>query len=289
VFVAAGVETDGDAGDDRRRPVVGPGHEEAGHQPVGVATPEHAEDLRRVAGGIAPGLGRDTHILGRNVRAGEPAAGHRRPDPVGAGREGETDPGHDHQDDRGDEQQPEQAVPGRRVATPSWPEPVASRSGQIADRQPEPGERRRTHDPGPRQAEERVEQEAAMEAADQAHVAAVMVPGAIDAGTGGIQVDLALPHLDDIDAVADGGRRENPHLLARVVLADDRQRLGRAPVARSVPGQFRVTPVLDRIAEEKDEPAQALERHPQAEHGDQWPVDAPRTMAQPGRGLVLLA
>ena len=174
-----------------------------------------------------------------------PAARHGRPDPVGSGRQGEADPGHDHQHERGHDEQADQPCGGGRTGRAATHRPSRSEAvgRQAAQRQPEPGDAQRADDPGSRQAEERVEQEAAMEASDQRHEAGVVVAGAVDAGPGRVDVKgtstPARPHLDHVDAVADGGGGEDPHFLARVVLADDGQDVGGTPVAGAVAGQVR--------------------------------------------------
>ena len=81
--------------------------------------------------------------------------------------------------------------------------------------------------------------------------------------------DLAVPHLDHIDAVAHrrGGQRTDD--LVGVAASHGLEGGGGAPVAVAVAGQPRVGPVLDRVPEEEDEAGDALEGDPQPEDDSQ--------------------
>src|SRR5207237_5621327 len=116
----------------------------------------------------------------------------------------------------------------------------------------------------------------------EGHEVALVIPGAVDAGPGGVDVDtpgdtpgppgIPLPHLHHVDAVADGGGGENADLVVGVELADGGEGGGGTPIVTAVVGELGVEPVLDRVGEEQDDAGQALEGHPEAEHDRQTPV-----------------
>ena len=112
-----------------------------------------------------------------------------------------------------------------------------------------------------------------MEPVDQGGETRLVVPGAVDPGSGRVDVDVALPHLDDVHAVAHRRGGEGPDDLPGIPEAHGVEHRGGALVAVTVAGQPGVGPVLDRIPEDQDEAGEALEGDPEAEDHRQPPMD----------------